>query len=99
MQYIKAIYFDGNSSIAQSVDFILDEKNAIFIFESPELGKIQHSILEVQISIQSGLLILQFGASPIQTIKIDAIYLNSTKTENFNQVKNKFNTTLSQWHV
>lgn len=80
MQHIKAIYFDGNSSIAQSVDFVLDEKKEIFIFESSKLGLIEHSILKVKISIQSGLLILQFGASPIQTIKIDdADYISYLK--------------------
>jgi Zn-dependent protease with chaperone function len=71
MQDIKAIYFDGSSSIAQSIDFVLDEKNAIFIFGSPELGIIKQSILEAKISNHSGLFIIEFGTSPIQTIKID----------------------------
>ncbi|MES2381700.1 MAG: M48 family metallopeptidase [Bacteroidota bacterium] len=66
-----AIYFDGNSSTAQTIDLLLDTQNALLVFASDTLSIQKWPVEDIILNHVSGLHTIQYGSSPIQTIKIE----------------------------
>lgn len=71
MHRITATYFDGNSSTAQSIDLLLDTQNGLLVFASEALGLQKWPIEDITLHHVSGLHTIQYGSSPVQTIKVE----------------------------
>lgn len=73
MQFTKATYFDGQSSISQSIDLYLDEKNETLFFKSINEEEIKWSISSLNITNINDEISINYKSNTLQSLKISDV--------------------------
>lgn len=76
-----AIYFDGESSIPQNIEFFLDKKKEAFYFETQKKGEINWGIKESDFKQKSDSFVIQNKEDVSRSIIVkDSLFINNLKT-------------------